>query len=82
LLLRRFRTAISVEEGSVAGGLGSLAAETIAQNGLNCRLCARGVTELFTGATGGVEYMRAQHGLDALSLVALAESLGQRSVAA
>jgi transketolase len=83
--LRRFlaehRAVVTVEEATVAGGLGSLVAEAIALEGLACRLQIRGVTELFTGATGGVEYMRRQHGLDARSLASLAQAVPQRRAA-
>src|SRR5207248_2839214 len=69
-LLRNYHTAVSVEEGSTAGGLGSLAAEAIAEEGLRCRLSIQGARELHVGATGGVDYMRRRHGLDAASLAA------------
>jgi transketolase len=71
-LLSGFRTVVTVEEGSVAGGLGSLAAEAVARNGLNCRVQMCGVKVPFLKVTGGVDYMRRQHGLDAVTLAALA----------
>jgi transketolase len=80
--LRDYDTAVTVEEGSTAGGLGSLVAEAIAREGLACRLHIQGATELYTGATGGVEYMRRQHRLDARSLAALAQTLVHRTMAA
>jgi transketolase len=80
--LRDYSTTITVEEGSTAGGLGSLTAEAIAQEGLRCRLHIQGVTELFTGTTGGVDFMRRQHGLDAPALMALAQNLVPRRMAA
>jgi len=67
-LLRRFSAVVSVEEGYVVGGLGSLVAETIAQRGLACRLEMCGVRESFSGASGSEAHMRAQCGLDSASL--------------
>ena len=74
-LLRDFAAAVTVEEGFTAGGLGSLAAEAIAEQGLACRLRMCGARDLFIGASGGVAYMRRRHGLDAVSLAALAGEL-------
>ncbi|HLW64532.1 MAG TPA: transketolase C-terminal domain-containing protein [Gemmataceae bacterium] len=71
-LLKEFPFVITVEEGSAAGGLGSLVAETIAQYELNCRLHITGVREPFLPHTGSAEYLRRQHGLDPESLAALA----------
>ena len=74
-LLARYRAVVSVEDGFAAGGLGSLAAEAIAQNGLPARLAIRGVDRPFGGETGGEAYMRAQAGLDAPALAASARAL-------
>jgi transketolase len=74
-LLRRFPAVVSVEEGYSAGGLGSLLAEAIAQEGLRCRLRIRGVDHVFDGATGGETYMRARSGLDAGALATAARDL-------
>jgi transketolase len=71
-LLKVFPLVVTVEEGTVAGGLGSLVAETIAQHDLDCRLHITGVREPFLPHTGSAEYLRRQHGLDAESLAALA----------
>jgi transketolase len=71
-LLKEYPLIVTVEEGSVAGGLGSLVAETIAQHGLRCRLHIAGVREPFLPHTGSAEYLRRQHGLDAENLAALA----------
>ena len=67
-LLKNYRAVVSVEEGYAAGGLGSLLAETIAQEGLACRLSICGVKQPFSGASGSEIYMRAQCGLDPASL--------------
>ncbi|MGQ0553287.1 MAG: transketolase family protein [Planctomycetota bacterium] len=74
-LLADYALVVSVEEGFAAGGLGSLTAETIAENGLSCRLAIRAVRRNFAGASGSERWMRAQHGLDAASLVAAVEQL-------
>jgi transketolase len=67
-LLAAYPAVLTVEEGYSVGGLGSLIAETIAQNALPSRLSIRGVKERLTSVTGGTEYMRRRHGLDAASL--------------
>jgi transketolase len=74
-LLRAFPAAVSVEDGFSAGGLGSLAAEAIAQEGLPCRLKIRGVGRPFSGASGSEAHMRAEAGLDAGALAAAARAL-------
>lgn len=81
-LLRDYTTVVSVEEGSAVGGLGSLAAEAIALEGLGCRLSVQGVRQLFIRSSGSVDYMRRQHGLDAASLAALVQNRGSRRRAA
>lgn len=67
--LRGFRAVVTVEEAFVAGGLGSLVAETIAENGLDCRLSARGVATTFSPRIGSAAYLQRQAGLspDALA---------------
>jgi transketolase len=67
-LLRGFPAVVSVEEGYVAGGLGSLVAEAIALHGLDCRLDITGVRQPSSGVSGSEAYMRAQSGLDPVSL--------------
>jgi transketolase len=71
-LLQEHPLVVTVEEGSITGGLGSLVAETIAQHELRCRLHIAGVQEPFLPHSGSAEYLRRQHGLDAESLAALA----------
>jgi len=58
-LLARFKAAVTVEEGYTAGGLGSLAAETIAQRGINCRLLIRGVHATPAGRAGSTAFLQA-----------------------
>jgi transketolase len=47
------------------GGLGSLAAEIIAEHGLGCRLVRAGVRSMPAGVTGSTEYMFDRFGLSA-----------------
>jgi transketolase len=68
LLLRRFPAVVTVEEGYVSGGLGSLVGEAVAERGLRCRLRRCGVHRV-PGPRGGSEaYMRRQAGLDGPSI--------------
>ena len=62
-LLSRVPLAVSVEAHYVAGGVGSLVAETIAEAGLDCRLVRCGVREMPTGESGSREYLQERHGL-------------------
>ena len=61
--LGRTRLAISVEAHYVTGGVGSLVAEVIAENGLACRLVRAGATATPVGMTGSPGYMRDQLGI-------------------
>jgi transketolase len=81
-LLAGYETVVTVEEGSISGGLGALAAEAIARDGLGCLLHARGYRGPLHGPSGGVEFLRRRHGLDAESLVGQVEGLLDRGVAA
>jgi transketolase len=80
-LLRQHHTVLTVEEGSVAGGLGSLVAETVAHHGLRCRVHAHGVRTKFGHLTGSMDYLRRLHGIDAGSLAAAAEGDAVRRAA-
>ena len=80
-LLRDYHTVFTVEEGSVAGGLGSLVAEAVAHHGLRCRVHARGVRTKFGHLTGSMDYMRRLHGIDAASLSEAAEGVAVRRAA-
>jgi transketolase len=66
-LLTAYPRVVTVEEGTTAGGLGSLAAEAIARDGLPCRLTIRGVRG-FVKESGSTAYLRGRHGLDAVAL--------------
>ncbi|MEK7476323.1 MAG: transketolase C-terminal domain-containing protein [Candidatus Coatesbacteria bacterium] len=70
-LLGRFKAVVTVEEGYTAGGLGSLAAEAIAQAGLGCRLLIRGVHASPRERAGSTAFLQAA---ERLSPAALADS--------
>jgi transketolase len=67
-LLARFRAAVTVEEGYTAGGLGSLAAEAIAQGGFPCRLLIRGVHGAPAGRSGTTAFLQSAERLDAAGI--------------
>jgi transketolase len=71
-LLGEVPLAISVESHYLTGGLGSLAAEAIAEHDLPCRLIRRGVQEMPRGITGTVTFLNEHYGLSARSLAELA----------
>jgi hypothetical protein len=52
-----------VEGHYAVGGLGSLACEVAAGNGLSCRIARCGVTASPAGAQGGQEFMNRLHGI-------------------
>jgi transketolase len=62
-LFNRFKTVVTVESHYVTGGLGSLAAEVIADHGLSCRLLRCGVRRSSPGLSGSRNYLHALHGL-------------------
>ena len=66
-LVRRYREVFTIEEASLAGGLGSLVAETIAEERLGAGLTRLGVDALVRGY-GSRPYLLEQHGLDAASI--------------
>lgn len=80
-LLTRFRLALAVEAHYVVGGLGSLAAEVVAEAGLPCRLVRCGVWAAPDGRSGSSTYFHRVHGLTpaALAETALRE-LGRRAL--
>lgn len=73
-LLGRMSLAISIETHYLNGGLGSLVAETIAENGLNCRLIRAGVDVVPRGIAGSQEFLEDRFGLSAPRLVAMAHA--------
>jgi transketolase len=77
--LARFPVAVSVESHYVTGGLGSLAAEVIAEAGLRCRLSRCGVRRGSEGISGSEGWLAAHHGLSVEGLMSSArEALAQR----
>ncbi len=61
--LVNFPLTVTVEAHYVNGALGSVVAETIAENGLRCHLVRCGVKETPHGLVGSSRYMDEQHGL-------------------
>jgi len=72
-LVSRYRLAVTVEAHVIVGGLGSLVAETIADNGADCRLLRIGVERPYGSKGGSEEYL---HGLHGLSSSAMAARIG------
>ncbi len=68
-LLRELSLAVTVESHYRTGGLGSLAAEVIAEHGLGCRLLRRAVEEM-PRVTGRLPYLYEANGLTATALAA------------
>ncbi len=62
-VLSKVPLVITVEAHSVNGGVGSLVAEVIAENGLSCRLVRCGVRALLEGPFGGQDFMQRQQGI-------------------
>lgn len=60
-LLAEAPVALTVEAHYVNGGLGSFVAETIAENGLGCRLLRAGVTAMPAGEAGSQQYLEDRH---------------------
>ena len=59
---------VTVEEHNMAGGLGSAAAETLAEHPNGCGLLRIGLDDRFAEAVGSREYLRKTYGLDAASV--------------
>jgi transketolase len=68
-MLRDASVAVSVETHYLTGGLGSLTAEVIAEQGLACRLVRAGVDRVPDTYSGSQRYLERRFGLDADSLV-------------
>jgi transketolase len=63
-ILCGYRFAFTVEAHYIAGGLGSLVSEVVAEKGLNCRITRLGVKTAFDGLIGSQNYMRRKHRID------------------
>jgi transketolase len=61
---------VTVEAHYVSGGIGSLVAEVIAENGLRCRLIRCAARDSVGGPTGSEPWLRRRHGLTAADLAA------------
>lgn len=62
-ICRPLRQVFTIEEHSIAGGLGSLVAETIAEAGLPCRVKRLGIDGRFSEVCGSWSYLLSYHGL-------------------
>ncbi|MBF0137450.1 MAG: 1-deoxy-D-xylulose-5-phosphate synthase [Magnetococcales bacterium] len=60
---------LTVEEHVLAGGLGSIVAEIIAEHAIKCRLIRRGIRSAPAGLIGSRPFLLQRHGLDPESLV-------------
>jgi transketolase len=67
-LLDSVPVAIAVESHYLNGGVGSLAAEVIAENDIDCRLLRKGIAEMPRGLTGSPSYLNERAGLSAEQL--------------
>lgn len=59
---------VSVEENNIIGGLGSAAAETLAEHGVPAKLLRIGLNDCF-GESGPYESLISKHGLDAAGII-------------
>lgn len=80
-LLAPFKLALTVEAHYITGGLGSLAAEVIADGGLGTRLVRCGVRSLPDGRTGSQAYLFHRHGMDGNSVAQAALAALQKGSA-
>ena len=81
-LLARVPLALTLEAHYVTGGLGSLVAETIAEQGLRCRLVRAGVRRQPVGMAGGRDFMHELLGLSPERLVdVIVDALGRTAPA-
>jgi len=72
--LSSFDRVLTVEAHYVAGGLGSLVAEVIAERGLSCTLARCGVRDGGDGRSGSRDYYLARHDLSKEAIVARANA--------
>jgi transketolase len=64
-LLARVPLALTLESHYVTGGVGSLVAEVVAGEGLDCRVVREGIESMARGSAGGPRYLADRHGLGA-----------------
>ena len=67
--LSRFSVAVTVENHYLAGGVGSLVSEVVAEYGIDCRVVRCGIKEMPNGVSGGTDYLRHAFGLSSDALV-------------
>lgn len=63
-LLARFPVTLTVEAHYATGGLGTVVAELIADNGIGCRLRRCGISTAPDAISGSEAYLNARHGID------------------
>jgi transketolase len=80
-VLGRFRAVITIESHYVTGGLGSLAAEIIAEHQLKTRLIRRGLRQTPDGFSGSLNCLYQRHGLSRVQLADTVRLCMQNSVA-
>ncbi len=68
-LLARFSLVLAVEAHYVVGGLGSLISESVAEQGLPCRVVRCGVRNTLRGISGSQDYLHRAHRLSSAELV-------------
>lgn len=71
-LLSRFSMVLSVEAHYANGGVGSLVAETIAENNIDCRLVRCAVKTTHNGASGSQKFLHNVHGISRSAVVDMA----------
>lgn len=72
-ILSRYSTAVTVEAHYISGGIGSIVAETIADNGIECRLTRLGVKTATDGRSGSEGFMNKLHGISRDGIAAALE---------
>lgn len=73
-VLGRVPVAVTIETHYKNGGLGSMVAEVISENGIGCRLVRCAVDQKPSGVTGSTAYMHERHGLTPEAIAAAALS--------
>ena len=68
-VLSRFSVAMTIENHYLAGGLGSVVSEVVAEHGIGCRVVRCGIERVLDGVSGGTDYLRHIHGLSSEALV-------------
>jgi transketolase len=74
-----FKLAVTLEAHYIAGGLGSLVAEVIAEQRLPSQLVRFGVKDVYDGISGSTDFLHRKYGLDAETIAAAISDLLQRS---